>query len=177
MGIIPERGCGEPGASPESMGEAAVCRGRRVFMSRKAEQAAVGKKDNGSGIVRPPVIVSKMPEYMPEGYGRIPLAAQTAINALCTKREAALMIYYMSLPDGFRPSAKNIADHTFISQGNMSEARKSLQEKGFIRWDIVNNSITIDWEQILKLGRVAAILATDGRCNVREVMSGGQFMD
>lgn len=120
----------------------------------------------------PPTVVSDLPDG--HQFGRIPTKAQAVINALLTKREAALLIYYMSLPKGFAPSAREVRLHTNISQGDLVRTRHSLHEQGFIVYDKDRNTITICWDYILELGRITMMLLDDGY-SIRETIKNGKY--
>ena len=121
----------------------------------------------------PAVVRSKFPTSV--RYARTPNLAQAAINAMLTKRGAALMYFYMGETDGFAPSAHEVYLYTGIDQGNMSRARKELADKGFIEYDREKNTITILWDNIIQMGKVALMLAENPDCSIKDTMQGGTF--
>ena len=108
-------------------------------------------------------------------FAKIPAVAQVAINIMLTKNASSLILYYMSEADGFSPSAHEIYLYTGLAQPNMIRARKELIERGFIDFDKKANTITILWDNILQVGRVALMLAENPECNVKETLKGGTF--
>lgn len=122
---------------------------------------------------QPAVLRSRLPESI--RFARIPQLAQVAINVLLSKKAASLILYYMSESDGFAPAAHLVYTYTGLKQPNMITARKELIEKGFIAFDKTRNEITICWEHILEVGRVALMLAEREDVNVKEVLRGGVF--
>lgn len=109
-------------------------------------------------------------------FAKIPATAMAAVNYALNKSAATLILYYMSEADGFAPSAHEIYLYTGLAQPNMIRARKELIERGFIDFDKKANTITILWDNILQVGRVALMLAENPECNVRETLKNGSFM-
>lgn len=118
----------------------------------------------------PATLLNTVPEEL--RYGKVPMLAQAAANAVLGKEAASLFFYYISEPNGFAPSAREIYIHTFIAQPNMIRARNELMDKGFILFDKVRNVIRVRWNEIVEMGRVAMMLAEAG-ANPREQMKKG----
>ena len=108
-------------------------------------------------------------------YGRIPRIALAAVNGMLSTQAKNLMIYYIVEDNGFSPAAKTVYGYTGLKQPKMSVARKELVEKKFIDFDREKNMITILWDNIMTMGKVALMLAEHEDCDVRATLKGGAF--
>lgn len=148
----------------------ATSRRRRVYDDLFEEEFFMM---NNTSAMTPAKIRSRFPKNV--RFAKVPAAAMAAVNYALNKSAASLILYYMSEADGFAPSAHEIYLYTGLEKPHMIRARKELIERGFIDFDKQANTITILWDNILEIGRVALMLAENPECNVKETLKGGTF--